>query len=144
MVKEVKQGKSWTDIFPGVASLQLSTSGTGISVDIRITKKEGESVHLVPEGTPGATVLAVKRVNELDYYSLGAMELAAKTGLTEPKLRAFVWKLGLKESEEYFKAVRIGKNEFKRYSPKALDQVKRALEEYEIDRVWEEYKSRQA
>ena len=114
MVRDIQKGKDWTEMLPGVASLQLSTTGTGINVDIRITKKHGEPVVLVPEGTPGATVLSVKRVNELDYYSLGTMDLAKKMGLTQPKLRALIWKIGLRESEEYFKVVKIGKNDYSR------------------------------
>ena len=143
MVKEVRANKTWQEIFPGVASLQLNTEGTGINVDIRITKKEGEAVHLVPEGTPGATVLAVKRVNELDYYTLGATKLAKKSGLTQPKLLALVWHLKLQESEEYFKPVKIEMSVFKRYSSKALDAVKKALETENMDEIWQAYRKRE-
>ncbi|MCG6869122.1 MAG: hypothetical protein LJE91_10500 [Gammaproteobacteria bacterium] len=143
MVKEVRANKKWQEIFPGVASLQLNTEGTGINVDIRIKKKEGEAVQLVPEGTPGATVLAVKRVNELDYYTLGASALAKKTGLTQPKLVALVWHLKLQASEEYYKAVKIGKSVFKRYSAKALNAVKNALETANMDEIWRAYKKRE-
>ncbi|MEW8030262.1 MAG: DUF3644 domain-containing protein [Candidatus Thiodiazotropha endolucinida] len=142
MVKDVRLGKKWEEIFPGVASLQLSTEGTGINVDIRITKKAGEAVHLVPEGTPGATVLAVKRVNELDYYSLSTTELAKKAKITSPKLGALVWHLKLQESDEYFKQIKVGKSLFKRYSAKALDAVKKALKEVNMDEIWEAYKAR--
>ena len=142
MVREVKAGKKWQDIFPGVAGLQISTEGTGINVDIRITKKQGEAVHLVPEGTPGATVLAVKRVNELDFYSLSTTELAKKAKLTTPKLGALVWHLKLQESDEYFKQIKVGKSTFKRYSPKALNAIKKALKEVDMDEIWKAYKSR--
>lgn len=117
LIRQVRSGKTWQDIFPGVASLQLSTEGSGISVEIRITKKEGENVQIVPEGTPGATVLVVKRVNELDYYSLGLRDLARKVGLGANKALAVVKHLKLQDSEEYFKVAKLGKAEFKRYSP---------------------------
>lgn len=143
MVKNVRSGKKWQEIFPGVASLQLSTTGTGIQVDIRITKKTGEAVHLVPEGTPGATVLAVKRVNELDYYSLGTAALAKKAGLTQPKLLAPIWNLKLQESNDYFKSLKIGKSVFKRYSEKALDAIKESLaNSVDMDQVWQDYQER--
>jgi hypothetical protein len=142
MVREIKEGKSWQDIFPGVASLQLDTIGTGINVDIRITKREGEAVHLVPEGTPGATVLAVKRVNELDYYSLGAKRLAEKAGLTLPKLLALVWHIKLQKSDEYFKIVKIDSSVHKRYSKKAYEAIMAALEHIDMETVWDNYKNR--
>lgn len=142
MVRDVREGKNWQEIFPGVASLQLETTGTGINVDIRITKKEGEAVQLVPEGTPGATVLAVKRVNELDYYSLGAKKLAEKVELSVYKLLALIWHLNLHESDEYFKILKIGSQEYKRYSKKAYEAIVAAIEEVDMEEVTTNYRSR--
>jgi hypothetical protein len=142
MVRDIREGKSWQEIFPGVASLQLKTTGTGINVDIRITKKEGEAVQLVPEGTQGATVLAVKRVNELDYYSLGAKKLAEKLGLSVFKLLAVVMHLKIQESDEYFKTIKIGSMTHKRYSTKAYEMINDSMKDIELGEVVEEYKRR--
>ncbi|MBL39511.1 MAG: hypothetical protein CMP07_14000 [Xanthomonadales bacterium] len=140
LVKDVQAGKAWRDMFPGIASLQLSSTGTGINVDIRITKKEGEAVHLVPEGTPGATVLAVKRVNELDYYSLSPKSFAEKLELTQPKALALAKHLKLQESEDYFKIIKIGKSLFNRYSGKAFQMAKKALKDVDLEAVWKEHR----
>ena len=142
MVREVKEGRSWQDIFPGVASLQLETTGTGINVDIRITKREGDAVHLVPEGTPGATVLAVKRVNELDYYSLGAKNLAEKIQLPVYHLLALVKYLKLQESDEYFKILKIGTTTYKRYSKKAFEKIVACIEKINMEEVISNYKKK--
>jgi len=137
MLKEIQSGKTWRDLFPGVATLRLTTSGEGLSVSIRLTKSEGDPVHLVPEGTPGATIMTVKRVNELGFYSLSTTDLAEKTGLTVPKTVALVRHLGLQSSEEYYKEFKIGRSTFKRYSPKALVAVKKALLSVDMDEVWD-------
>ena len=51
-LEEGESGQVWWDLFPGIASLELSANTEeGIPVAIRITKKEGEAVHLVPEGS---------------------------------------------------------------------------------------------
>ncbi|HTP95637.1 MAG TPA: hypothetical protein VMK05_07280, partial [Burkholderiales bacterium] len=94
----------------------------------------------VPEGTPGATVLAVKRINELDYYSLGLQDLAEKVGLTTARALAVVRHLKLQDSEEYFRVVKVGKIEFKRYSPKALDAAKKALPSLDMEAIWQAHK----
>ncbi len=141
LVKEVQSGKNWKEIFPGVAGLEFSTEGSGIKVDIRITKKEGDAVHIVPEGTPGATVLAVKRVNELDFYSLGLKDLANKLGITQPKTLALVIFLNVQDSDDYYKKIKIGKNEFKRYSVRALDLLKKNLPVIDIEKIWADYKT---
>ena len=48
----------------------------------------------------------IRRVNELDFYSVGAAQLAEKVGLTQPKSRAVVDHLGLREDANYFKEIR--------------------------------------
>jgi hypothetical protein len=143
LLKRVRGGEGWADLFPGVASLATSVEGSGLSVAVRITKKEGEAVTLVPEGTPGATVLAVKRVNELDYYSLGLTDLAEKVGLTSPRALALVQHLALQESEDFYKELKVGKSVHKRYSPKALERMREALPTIDIEAVWEANRPKQ-
>lgn len=140
IVRKVRAGATWQEIFPGVASLELSSEGTGISVQLRIVKKEGEKVQLVPEGTPGATVLAVKRVNELDYYSLGLRDLGDKLGLGMNKALAVVKHLRLQDDENCFKEICVGSQAFKRYSPRALDIIKKAQPVLDMEAIWHEHK----
>lgn len=140
LIKQVREGKSWQELFPGVASLELSTRGNGISVEVRIQKRAGEEVQLVPEGTPGGTVVAVKRVNELDYYSLMLRDLAEKCGLPSARALAVVKHLRLQESPDHFKLVKLGSQEFKRYSPKALDAMKAVLPTLDLEAVWKAHR----
>jgi hypothetical protein len=140
LVKKVQKGKDWKEIFPGIASLELSSTGNGINVDIRITKKDGDAVRLVPEGTPGATVLAVKRVNELDYYSLSPLKFAEKLNITAPKALALAKHLKLQDSSDYFKQIKIGKSPFNRYSGKALAVAKEALKEIDMKEIWQKHR----
>lgn len=142
-LKKAAGGKKWQKLFPGVASLRLDTDGTGLSVSIRLTKSEGEPVQLVPEGTPGATVVAVKRVDELGFYSLGLRDVANKLSITAPKALALVRCLRIQQSSEYFKEVKIGSSVFKRYSPKGLDKMKKEIRRLDIDEVWTKYGSGQ-
>ncbi len=128
-------GASWEDVFPGAAAVELSTEGSGPALSLRITKKEGVPVRLVPEGTAGESVVAVKRVNELDFYNLGHREVAAKTGLTQPKLTAVVRVYGLESDPEYASEVKIGRSVFKRYSPKMISRVKEILRSESIDAI---------
>lgn len=97
---------SWTEVFPGVSALTTSADSTGPSVQIRLDKKEGIPVRLVPEGTPDASVVAIKRVNELDYYSLSPAALQKKLGITMPRMVALVRHLGLDKDDAYFREFR--------------------------------------
>lgn len=136
LLKDVAKGKEWSEMFPGVASIELTTKGYGPSLDLRISKKEGVPITLVPEGTPGAGVVAVKRVDELGFYNLSRSQLAEHLGLTGPKTGALMNYLDLHGDSECFKEIVIGKAKFKRYSQKALTRLKEAREKVSIDDVW--------
>lgn len=138
----ITQGKPWQEIFPGVASVQIVTKGTGPMLELRLTKKEGMPVQIVPEGTPGASVVAVRRVNELGYYNLGLRQVAEHVGLTMPKTLAVVKALRLQDDQEYFKTIKIGSQTYKRYSGKAPRKIKEELPNLDIKAVWEEHKPR--
>ncbi len=134
--KEFLQGRSWADVFQGVAAVEIRADGTGPTLSLRLTKKEGIPIQLVPEGTPGASVVAVKRVNELDFYSLGAKQLAEKLGLTIPKVVAIVDYLNLRSDRECYKEFRIGSQLHKRYSPNAIEKIEKALDDESADEIW--------
>ncbi len=136
MCREVSEGKVWHDVFQGAAVVEIVADGTGPSLSLRLLNKKGIPIQLVPEGTPGASVVAVKRVNELDFYSLGAKQLSEKVGLTMPKVLAIVDYLDLRKSPECYKEFRIGSQTHKRYSPKAVDAIRDALKMESADEIW--------
>ena len=138
----IQEGKHWNDLFPGVATIKITSSGHGPSLELRITKKDGVPVCLVPEGSPEAAVVAVKRVNELGYYNLGRDQLAKKVGLTGPKTTAMIWYLDLQSDPECYKEIRIGGSRFHRYSQKAIAKIKKELAKVTVDSIWQEYRSR--
>jgi hypothetical protein len=140
--KEISKGATRDDLFPGVAAVDIVAHVTGPSLSLRLSKKEGVPIQLVPEGTPGASVVAVKRVNELDFYSLGAKQLGEKVGLTTPKVVAVVDHLGLRKDQECYKEFKIGSQTHKRYSPKAIDKIKGCLAKESINEIWRKHQER--
>lgn len=142
VANKVSEGATWAELFPGVAAVEIVTDGTGPSLSLRLSKKEGIPIQVVPEGTPGASVVAVKRVNELDFYSLGARQLGEKVGLTTPKVVALVDYLGLRKDQEYYKEFKIGRQTHKRYSPKAIDKIKETLQRESMEEIWRKCQAR--
>ncbi|MFO8074055.1 MAG: hypothetical protein R6V85_19525 [Polyangia bacterium] len=140
--EKLKENLNWEDVFPGVATINISADGAAHAFEFRITKKEGMPVYLVKEGTPGAAVVAVKKVNELGFYSLGPTQVAEKVGLTRPKCLALIAHLDLKSDDEYFKIIKIGKMSHQRYSPKAVDRILEVLPEVNMDQIWIEHRPR--
>ena len=72
--KRLGEGEAWSSVFPGVASINITAELDGPTFSLRLTKNEGIPVHLLKEGEGSGAVVAVRRVNELDYYSLGAAQ----------------------------------------------------------------------
>jgi hypothetical protein len=134
--QELHEGKRWTEVFTGVAAVEIATEGTGPTLSLRLSKKEGIPIQLVPEGTPDAAVVAVKRVNELDFYSLGAKQLAGKLNLTIPKTVAVVDYLGLRNDPNCYREFKIGRSLHKRYSTKALETIAAALKKESANDIW--------
>lgn len=136
---KIQSGLTWDKIFPGVASIEFTSKGYGPSLDLRIIKKEGIPVHVVPEGTPGSTVVAIRRVDELGFYNLSLTQLAEKVGLTGPKTIALIRHLNLKSDPDCFKQIVIGKNVFNRYSQKTIDCIKKELPVVSMEKIWQQY-----
>jgi hypothetical protein len=137
----LKRKKAWKHLFPGVSQIEISPHGSGTTLSLRLTKKSGIPVVLVPEGTPGASVVAVRRVDELGFYNLGAKELASKVGVSMNKVVAAIRVLKVDQDPNCFKEVTVGKSRFKRYSQQAIGKIKQALASKSIDEIWREYQS---
>lgn len=140
--QELMEGKNWPEVFAGVAAVEIKSDGAGPTFSLRLSKKEGIPIQLVPEGTPGASVVAVKRVNELDFYSLNAKQLGEKLGLTIPKVVAVVDYLDMRKDSECYKEFRIGSQLHKRYSPKAIERIRAALQDESADDIWAKHRGR--
>lgn len=142
IAKQLKRGTNWDEMFKGVSSINISQTESGHVFNLRVTKNQGIPVMSVPEGTKNAAVVAIKKVSDTDFYSLGRNDLAHKCHITRSKMTALIWHLGLKNNPEYYKLIRIGKTVFERYSPKALDLIKQTLVTVNLDDVWKLYRDR--
>jgi hypothetical protein len=142
LLRKAARGERWDRLFPGVAKLRMDTNGDGISYTIRITKAEGIPIRLVKESEEASGVVAVRRVNELSYYSLGLKDVAQRVGLSAPRTLAVIYHLGLQGDDEYFKQLTIGSARFKRYSNKAVQNIREQLPDLDMGDVWAQWKAR--
>ena len=140
LATKVQAGEKLGQVFHGIASVRFVTDGSGPNVSLRITKNDGVPVTIVPEGTPGSSVVAVRRVDELGFYNLGRDDLATKAGLTTSKTSAAIRVLGPKADPDCFKEFKIGAVRHQRYSQEAIARVKALLAVKSPDDVWQEYR----
>lgn len=128
--------KTVEGLFPGIAAIEFTTEGDGPSLSLRITKREGIPVKLVQGGSPDASVVGVKRVSELDYYSLRYNDLAKKLKITTNQVTALISLLDIKSNEKYAKKI----IHTWCYSQPALDAMHKALGECPAAEWWSRYK----
>ena len=126
--KRLADGEPWPTVFPGVASINITAKVEGPSISLRLTKNRGVPVQLLNEAEGAGAVVAVRRVDELGFYGLGANQLAERVGLTMPKCGAVIDHLGLKRDAECSKEFRIGKSRHRRCSNVAIGMIAAALE----------------
>ncbi|MBN1763490.1 MAG: hypothetical protein JW878_10540 [Methanomicrobia archaeon] len=99
-------------------------------------------MHVVPEGTPGAMVVGIRKVKELSYYTMGRDQLAQAVKLSKRKTDALIWYLKLKDNETYCKEIPIGKSKYYKYSREAIRAIKDTLKETSLDEIWKRYLER--
>lgn len=139
--RDLRSGKEWSEAFKGASAVEIAADGAGLNLALRLTKKEGVPIQLVAEGTPGASVVAVKRVNELDFYSFGATQLAAKLGTSMHKALAAVDHFAIRNRPECYKEFKLGKQLHKRYSIKALEVMESGFQSESLEEIWTQRKS---
>jgi hypothetical protein len=140
VVRRINKGEDWRAIFPGVPTLTIQQEGTGPGLTIRITRNQGEAVQLVKEGDPNAAVVAVKRVNELEFYNLGAREMAKKLGVTVPKMLWVMSREKLQADPDHHKTIKIGASTHKRYNGKCLQRLRELFADKAINVGYENRK----
>ncbi len=139
---KLRSAKDWRLLFPGVAALRVVTDGNGPTITLRMEKRGDVPMRPLREGEDPDKALVYREVNMLDRYSMGLRDLATKLPITEPKTLALIRHLKLQENPECFTIVRVGNSEHKRYSENALQLLRAALREVDIDEVWNEHRPR--
>jgi hypothetical protein len=136
IVNRINKGENWRAIFPGVSTLTIQPDATGPGLAIRITRNKGEAVNLVKDGDTDAAVVAVRRINDTDFYSLGLRDLNKKLGTNRTKLLYFIEREGIQANSEFFKVITVGKVSQKRYSKPCLEMLRARLAEVDLDALW--------
>lgn len=146
--KQIAQDAEWQSVFPGVASIELVTDGTGHKISMYITKKElGIPVKIVriedssANGSEAEDALVIlKQVGDFDKYSMGLNRLAEITGLTPYQARAAIWYLRLQDNSDAYKEFKHNSLILKRYSKAAISAIRDLLSQRNIAEICSQFK----
>lgn len=144
-LSQIEDGSGITELYPGVSTTQFNVESSGPTIKVKMTRSEGTPVRHVSEEEAEEMdyVVGYREVNPLDRYSLNITKLASNVdGVTRPKVWAIVRKLDIHGNPDFHKEVRTGDSQTQdRYNSLALEKVREALEEEEVDpdEAWESH-----
>lgn len=140
IVRGVRDGKSREQVFPKLTGVTSTTTGGGLTVEVRFVKKDGLPVSFTKDAE--AEVAAVRVVDLEKKFHMGAEDLAKKAVV--PVYRAYALRrhLGLDDEDDHFSHVfKFGSQHRRRYSDNALKAMREALDAVDMDKVWAAHKT---
>ncbi|MGE5597144.1 MAG: DUF3644 domain-containing protein [Hyphomicrobiales bacterium] len=139
--KAVRAGKDRGDVFPRLAGLTTVVEGTGLSVTVRFSKKEGIPVRYIAADDP-TEAAAVREVDLQRKYYLSRADLAKKLGLTPEKAAALRWHLGIDTDPDCQHTFVHGASRFPSFSDNAVGRMKAFLDGgIDLDEVVGKYRA---
>lgn len=136
LLDRVSEGKDWTDVFPGVATLNFAAEGDGPTMTFKLTRSRGTPVRVVPEGEAEGDepIIAEREVNPLDRYSLGVKKLATHLDINWVETWAVIRELDIHGDERFHREVRVSdSNKQDRYTPETIELIQGAVESAEVE-----------
>jgi Domain of unknown function (DUF3644) len=137
-----RKKEDWQVILPEVAQLRLSTDGGGIPITMRISKDAPVAVRIAKPGEVISGTIVKQQIDPWDVYTMSRDDLAKKLGLTGPRTHALIYELNLQGDAECYKELRKKSQVYKGYSKKALDLLRLAKNEMNIEEIWQKQRKR--
>jgi len=131
-----RKKQEWTVILPEVAQLRLDTDGSGIPVAMRIAKQADIAIRVAAPGDTANGFLIKQEIDPWTVYTLSRDDLAEKLGLSGPRTHALIYELDVQSKPDCYRELRRKSQVFKGYSKKALDLLRTAKAEVNLDEVW--------
>lgn len=141
-IGERRKKMDWEVILPEVAQLRLSTDGGGIPITMRISKDGELAVRVAKPGEEVSGTVIKHHVDPWDVYTMSRDDLASKLGLTGPRTHALIFELRLQDDPDCYKELKRKSQVFKGYSMKALDRLRAAKGDLDLEAIWLKHRSR--
>jgi hypothetical protein len=138
--RAIVAGKPRAQVFPRLTVVGTEVGGDGIEVTVRFSKTKGAPVRLVG-ADDDAEVAAIREVDLQRKYHWAPLELAAKLKLTGPRALALRRHLEIDDDPACRYVFVFGSQKHARYSDNALTRMRDALDEVDMDEVWEKHGS---
>lgn len=133
--RAIKTGRNFEEVFPRLTALGTYTQGEGIDIKVHFTKKHGAPVRYIAADDPSEAA-AVRELDLRKKYRLTPSELSDVVGLTPPKASALRRFLKIDSDETCRHVFEFNKSKFPCYSDKAVQLMKQALIDNDMNEIW--------
>ena len=140
--KAIKANRPRADVFPRLGGLGTSIEGSGVTIKVKFSKREGAPVRFIAADDPREAA-AVREVDLQRKYRHSASDLARLTNLTLPRSMALRRELEIDGSDDYHHTFVFESQRISRYSDAALQKMREAMEAgIDMNEVWERHRPR--
>lgn len=148
MLNEIKAGRSWQKLLPGLSKLTLDQD-RDVSFGLHlITKSKAPAdaipAKLVKEADPeaGDAIAVERRYLERDYPFIQKTLIENVEGVNQEQVRAIIYLLGIKEDTKMYAEGKLGRMPYALYSHAALRAIRHAVAEGRVEEAVQAYKKR--
>lgn len=131
----VRNGSTLGQVFPRLASLAATVTGTGPEVRVVITRRDGAPVH-VAKGDDVASTFAYREVDLQNRFKYSPTELAGHANLKMHLAAALRKHIDLNADPECFHEFEFGSQRLKRYSDRALQLLREAAAANDVEAIY--------
>ena len=135
----IKAGKTRAQVFPRLGSVGAEISGDGVTVKVKIVKRDDAlPVRLVKAGEE-VDAAAVREVDVQDKFHWTSSRLAGKLGLSTLKAAVLREHLGIDSDPSCTRTIPHNRSLLIYYSDNALTKMRAAMESPDLDAIWESH-----
>jgi hypothetical protein len=135
--RAIRNGAPRENVFPRLDSIGTAVDGSGITITVHFTKKQGAPVRFVTDNAPAA---AIREVDLQRKFHRSATELATNLGLTVPQSRALREHLGIDKDPNCSYEFVFGAQRHQRYSDNAYNRMRDAIRDLDMNAIWQAHK----
>lgn len=134
----IRNGEPREQVFPRLGEIETSIDGSGLTVIVHFTKKQGAPVRFEPnESVPAA---AIRVVDLQRKFHRSPAQLANDLGLTGPRATALRRHLGIDADPNCVHVFEFGSQRHARYSDNAFTTMREAAGSLDMDAIWQAHK----
>jgi hypothetical protein len=139
VAKGIRTGDPRQRVFPRLDEIATDIDGSGITIVVHFTKKQGAPVHFVADDSVPAA--AIREVDRQQRFHRSPADLAKGLDLSGPRAAALRRHLGIDTDDRCKHVFVFGSQRHPRYSDHAFTRMRDALTTLDMEAVWQAHKA---